>query len=908
MKNILKYTAFAALTLTMAGCEEFVDHTQTVGGTPKLVYVEANADNFFQARIVHRPAGSTGTFETEFAVNCNSPVHAALEVALAYDASLVEGYNAEHGTDYAVLPEEYLVLENTILSLPENAVVTEEKMKVSLSAEADLSQLTARRYLAPLAIRSQGFDVSEELGTVWVAVETETNIIRTIGSVDEMIGFPAAGRSHWLADCSGFKNLFDGITSTSCSFDKQRGNVVVIDMGEPHIVTGFSVYSASGSISYEYSLDGESWQQAGTPVAGEYVASGQQKYIALESNVEAQYLRLTADFTSNNSKTIGEFNIYKVDSTNPAVYAITGTENVLTTKIVHKKGVGSTCDLAAPLKAYATAASQSGYSVSLVADASLVEAYNTAHGTTYAALPVANIAVGNTPLAIAAGATVSEGQFELSLTGDLTQLTDKGGYLAALRLSAQGLETSPSRGVVYVVVAIEQNLIRAITSADEMVGFAASGRSAWTADNANAANLFDGNNSTGITDFASTGNVLTFDMKQTRMITGLHFYTYNLSNLSIEYSLDGQTFETAGTVASGESVFTGGSRAGNYYMAFSDYLEARFVRLTFGFSGYYRRMYELEAYEIESTDPTIYTICGSDNVFTGTIVHHVVAGSLASLDAAFNVMTTISSDNGWTVGARIDNSLVAAYNAANRTSYAELPAANVLLEGAPCAIAAGANMSAGQIRVSLTGDFTGLRNAAGYLIPVTLTAPDGAVVSEGRGTVYVVLMVEQSSDLFRKNFTVADIAGTPVADHTGWTVVACDEAGLYPYDYDGKTPYNPSYDKLFDFDEGTYVRTWGGPISFTVDLGKEYDMTGMMFASSAGYSGKYAPNSVMIEYSLDGENYTELGTPAQSTNEISVSLPYSYVALYGSQKVRYLRIVASYGSNMGTGEFNIYAK
>lgn len=613
MKNILKYTAFAALTLTMAGCEEFVDHTQTVGGTPKLVYVEANADNFFQARIVHRPAGSTGTFETEFAVNCNSPVHAALEVALAYDASLVEGYNAEHGTDYAVLPEEYLVLENTILSLPENAVVTEEKMKVSLSAEADLSQLTARRYLAPLAIRSQGFDVSEELGTVWVAVETETNIIRTIGSVDEMIGFPAAGRSHWLADCSGFKNLFDGITSTSCSFDKQRGNVVVIDMGEPHIVTGFSVYSASGSISYEYSLDGESWQQAGTPVAGEYVASGQQKYIALESNVEAQYLRLTADFTSSYSRTIGEFNIYL----------------------------------------------------------------------------------------------------------------------------------------------------------------------------------------------------------------------------------------------------------------------------------------------IEGADPAVYTICGTDNVVTGSITHHVSAGSWATLDAAFNALRTTRPDSDWKVGASVDNSLVAAYNAANHTSYAEIPAANVLVEGSPCTIEAGTSKSAGQIRVSLKGDLSTITNDAGYLIPVRLSAPAGAVVSENRGTVYVVLAVEYSTELFRTHFTENDITGTPVADRTGWTIVECDESGIYS----GK------YTDLFDGNAATYLRTWGGPISFTVDLGKDYDLTGLVITSRSDYGTKYCPRSIEIEYSLDGNEYTLLGTPSQSDGTVLKALPHGYVALYGSQKVRYLKINADYGgSNMGTGEFNIYAK
>ncbi|WP_418990933.1 BT_3987 domain-containing protein [Alistipes sp.] len=616
MKNILKYTALAVLTLSMAGCEEFVDHTQTVAGTPKLVYVEANADNFFQTRIVHRPAGSTGGFETEFAVSCNSPVHAALEVTLSYDASLVEGYNAVHATDYEVLPKEYLVLENTTLALAENAVVTEKLMKVALSAEADLTALTARRYLAPLRIATPGLGVSEELGTVWLAVETENNIIRPITKVDEMIGYPATGRTQWLADCSGFKNLFDDNTSTSCSFENQRGNVVVIDMGKPYTVTGFTVYSASGSISYEYSLDGENWQQAGTPVAGEYATSGQQKYIALEENVEAQYLRLTAEFTSSYSKSISEFNIFTQDGSGPIIYAQ----------------------------------------------------------------------------------------------------------------------------------------------------------------------------------------------------------------------------------------------------------------------------------------------CNSENVLTGTVLHNIYAGSSSSLNALFNVLATEASEGGWNVGATIDNSLVAAYNAANRTSYAEVPAANVVLTGVPCQIEAGAKKSAGQIGVSLTGDLTGLTNAAGYLIPVKLSAPSGATASKSRGTVYIVLTPEFSTDLLRKNFVVSDMLGEPVADRSGWRILECGTEK-----YPDNANIDEAYMLLFDGDPNTYIRTWGGPITFTVDMGQVYDMTGFVIGSST-WAGRFAPTEVDIECSLDGETYEVIGTTSQTDGTILASLPNAYVSFYGPKQVRYLKIYASYRSNMGTGEFNIYAK
>ncbi|WP_369333990.1 peptidase U32 family protein, partial [Akkermansia sp. BIOML-A52] len=64
------------------------------------------------------------------------------------------------------------------------------------------------------------------------------------------------------------------------------------------------------------------------------------------------------------------------------------------------------------------------------------------------------------------------------------------------RAKAEGIDASEVMGAVYVAVATEINLIRAIESTDDMVGFTATGRSAWTADCGNYANLFDGSTST----------------------------------------------------------------------------------------------------------------------------------------------------------------------------------------------------------------------------------------------------------------------------------------------------------------------------------------------------------------------------------------------------------------------------
>lgn len=198
MKNITKYIlAAAAAFSSLTACQEFEDFDKTIDGTPGLVYVQTGTENLYTIRVVHKPTGSTGEFFTEFPVRCNTTRHAGVKATFVYDASLVESYNAEHKTSYAALPAEYLTLENTTLTVPENATASADSVKVTLTG--NLSLLTERNYLAPLRIKAEGIDASEVMGAVYVAVATEINLIRAIESTDDMVGFTATGRSAWTA-------------------------------------------------------------------------------------------------------------------------------------------------------------------------------------------------------------------------------------------------------------------------------------------------------------------------------------------------------------------------------------------------------------------------------------------------------------------------------------------------------------------------------------------------------------------------------------------------------------------------------------------------------------------------------------------------------------------------------------
>lgn len=605
MKRVTKY-ALAALAgvLLLPGCEEFEEFQTTVGAPNELIYTQTGDNNFYTVQVKHRPTGSTGEFSAKFPVRSNTTQHGEMKATLTYDSSLVEEYNTTHETTYEVLPEEFIQMENATLTLPEHAQSSIDSVTVTLTG--DLAQLTARRYLAPLRVKSSSMNSSEELGTVYVAVETEVNIIRTIESVDDMVGFPATGRTQWSADCSNYTSLFDGNTYSAGTLP--GGSPTTIDMKETQMVTGLCLgsWNTNIPISIEYSLDGENYSQAGTPVSGEYVSANSQTYVAFYDYVEARYLRLTP--TSEIS--LAEVNIYK----------------------------------------------------------------------------------------------------------------------------------------------------------------------------------------------------------------------------------------------------------------------------------------------IESEEPTLYALCGTDNTLTGSIAH-TPSGSFNGVNAAFDVYTTVFSASGYTVTASVDNSLIDAYNSANGTSHKSIDESLIKIANNPATIEANANKTTEQLKVSLEGDLSTLTDKSGYLIPVTFSA-NGAVTSSSRGVVYII--VTPVEELFRKNFAFEDIGGSLVEDRSGWTIEG--ESDLYTESY--------QHESLLDGDGNTYVRTWGGPVVFKIDFGKELDVTAVSLLPRQDnpWYASYHPYSIQIEYSEDGNIYTELGTAMQANGEIVSFNGAAFAALYGSQKMRYIRITASYNSNMGTAEFNVYSK
>ena len=285
------------------------------------------------------------------------------------------------------------------------------------------------------------------------------------------------------------------------------------------------------------------------------------------------------------------------------------------------------------------------------------------------------------------------------------------------------------------------------------------------------------------------------------------------------------------------------------------------------------------------------------------IVHTpVVSTSSLELDIPVYVTQNHSEDIVATLG--VDNSLVAAYNAANGTSYEALPEQALVIENKTVTVPAGAYNSSESVHISINEETVAeLRSENGYLIPVTLLSAQGgnAAISTNMNSSYLVAGVEVKSGMIDDSASDQDAQGALASERTGWTA--------YVEESDGVT-VNGEISSLFDGDSSSeWSASSSQPFHIVFDLQKTQNVT----AVTAWYSyyGWYDycsfPQGTIMEYSQNGTDWQELGT-----------LPYIYgknVVLYAPVPMRYIRaeipVISSwYGeeASITIGEFNVYVK
>lgn len=248
----------------------------------------------------------------------------------------------------------------------------------------------------------------------------------------------------------------------------------------------------------------------------------------------------------------------------------------------------------------------------LTLDPAAVNAYNEKNGTSYAALPAANVSLtayqkpapaaasegsegdegaseeesfvssGSATVTIPENERLSTEQFHLQLGGDLSALTEKN-YLVAFTLTCPDLTLSTKKNVYYLLVNFTNELVKKVTSTSEMVGTQINNtvRRSFTADVNNYASLFDNSTSSAIS-FNSTGNVVTVDMQSEYKFSGIslrganYIYPYIMK---IEVSKDGENFTSMGEVGE-DNYFMSSYQC---YSSLITGISTRYVRVTFDF-------------------------------------------------------------------------------------------------------------------------------------------------------------------------------------------------------------------------------------------------------------------------------------------------------------------------------------
>jgi hypothetical protein len=236
------------------------------------------------------------------------------------------------------------------------------------------------------------------------------------------------------------------------------------------------------------------------------------------------------------------------------------------------------------------------------------------------------------------------------------------------------------------------------------------------------------------------------------------------------------------------------------------------------------------------------------------------------------------------VSFTVDNSLVATYNGANKTSYQVLPSGSYSLSATSSVIPKG-KLATAPLKVSFKTTGTGAITAfTTYLLPITVSCPT-VKVRESLKTVYYIVTA------------LPDLADYPNFDRSKFSIV-----DFSSQEANGEGPNNGRAVFVLDGVNTTFWHsqwqngTASPPHYLTVDMGELKTFHGLSFLTrQTNDNGK--PNEVNLKLSTDNVTWTDYGilNLANTQNLQSVFFPSGF-----NKQARYFKVTinSSYGSNV----------
>lgn len=285
---------------------------------------------------------------------------------------------------------------------------------------------------------------------------------------------------------------------------------------------------------------------------------------------------------------------------------------------------------------------------------------------------------------------------------------------------------------------------------------------------------------------------------------------------------------------------------------------------------------------IHTSDEDIASLTGSKTVDCNII--NTPVGVFGGVDSKFTVSLKASVYTDVQLSAEIDNSLIAAYNEENGTSYEALPSdfASALKVNA-------ATIKPGELSgdVAVTMDSEKAKQLSGsYIVPmhIAMTYSDGTkkVFDE---PVYTTIGVKET--LINDNAT--SIPGTK-GDVKTYSVVSAENldpeefSGLFSDDWNASWPFLEKKETA----------------AFTVDLGAEKNLVAFNIDN---YVGK----EYTLYFSNDGNTWKEIGSTAGHTAVYDRSTWEQAYVMYGAVKCRYIKAEMKLDTNSWAWSYGSYA-
>lgn len=312
MKDYIKLLVVLCLFGSVfSSCSE--EHYNFPGDSGKIFLREQSSNtvhsiaNVINSSISKTILGVSGEAVAAFPIRSTMPVNGSLTATCEIDNSLIESFNAVHGTEYVSMSADKLIFENQSATIENGQMVSVDQIVVKVDPEKVLD-LDFGDYLVPIRLVSVSGDM---------AVSSNWNVVYLhVSVVSDATGVPCADRTGWsVADASSVidpyyegnngaaENVLDGDYSTYWQtewtpVEVEPPHYITIDMGKVNNLAGVQYVSRNHSLDWpktmyvEVSTDGTSWEKI-----AEYEDLPQGANVEFrtlfDELVEARYFRLT---------------------------------------------------------------------------------------------------------------------------------------------------------------------------------------------------------------------------------------------------------------------------------------------------------------------------------------------------------------------------------------------------------------------------------------------------------------------------------------------------------------------------------------------------------------------------------------------------------------------------------------